>query len=115
MASRVSIAGGSDGVGRRSLAVRIERSLSRRALRNGILDPILDVGVTGSLSQQHGTAVLAVAVRVEPHERRHRGFPVGTNRPWAAARRVTDDFCWNGAGCAGQRIDLLPTDGEYGN
>ena len=37
VASCVSITGGGDGVGRRSLAVRIERSQSGRALRNGFL------------------------------------------------------------------------------
>ena len=113
MASCVSSAGSGDGVGRRSLAVRIKRSLSRRALRNRIPNPILDAGIPGGLSQQHGAAALAVAVRAESYEWRDRGFPVGTDRAWAATGAAAAGFRGNGAGPAGKRIDLLPANGKY--
>ena len=113
MASCVSSAGSGDGVGRRSLAVRIKRSLSRRALRNRIPNPILDAGIPGGLSQQHGAAALAVAVRAESDEWCDRGFPVGTDRAWATTGAVAAGFRGNGDGPTRKRIDLLPADGKY--
>ena len=113
MASCVSSAGGGDGVGRRSLAIRLERSLSRRALRNRIPYPILDAGIPGGLSEQHGAPALAVAVRAESYEWRDRGFPMGTDWAWATTGAAAVGFRSNGAVPARKRIDLLPANGKY--
>src|SRR6266568_7396588 len=49
------------------VALRTQRSLSRRPLRRSVPRPILDVCVAGGVSQHAGAGEMALAVRIEPH------------------------------------------------
>ena len=57
--------------GRRVVAFGAERALSRCAVHYAVRRPVLDVRFTGRLSEQSRSGALALALRAQPHGRRH--------------------------------------------
>ena len=85
LVTRVSVAGGADGAGRRPVALCVERDLSRRALRAAVSGAVLDVCFAGGVSEFARSGQMALALRTESDGGRDRRISLVAHGPRRSA------------------------------